>query len=417
MPKGGLFYGWWIVIANAAISFYVAGTFSYGSGVFINPIKQELGWSTTEIAFAFSIRSAESGPLSPIVGYFLDRFGPRIVTIFGVVLTGLGFALLSRIRTLPTFYGAFMLLALGTSACMSVTAMTNISNWFVRKRGRALGFYTAGAGLSGLMVPLLAILVDAYGWRTTLLLAGVGLWLVGVPLALVLRHRPERYGLRPDGEEATDVRRASHAVEGCSTKEALTHPSFWLLALALLLSMTSLNAMMIFLVPYLTDPIAEYGLGLTGGIAATAITILTLSSLIGRFGFSSLGDYFEKRYLLTALFLLQACGLLVLALARSTWHLVPFFLLFGPSYGGIIALRSAILADYFGRRCLGTIQGMALGVMTLGGMLAPPLVGGFRDATGGYPWAFVVVAIALFLAVPVLLLARRPVWKGAIPAG
>jgi MFS family permease len=196
-----MFYGWWIVAANAVITFWVAGTFFYSFGAFINPLKNAFGWSTAQIALAFSIRSAEAGPIAPVAGYFVDRFGARAVTIFGVPVTELGFFLLSRINSLAAFYSAYMVIALGTSLCLTITPMTNIANWFIKKRGRALGLFAVGAGLGGLMVPLVTWLLDLYGWRITLVIIAIGTWLVCLPLALILRHRPEKYNLLPDGEE------------------------------------------------------------------------------------------------------------------------------------------------------------------------------------------------------------------------
>ena len=411
-PRKRVFYGWWIVAANAAITFYAAGTFFYGFGAFINPLKQAFGWTTTQISVAFSIRSAESGPIAPLAGYLVDRFGARIVTIFGVAMTGLGFLLLSRINSLPAFYIACLVVALGTSTCLGVTPMTNIGNWFIRKRGRAMGFYTAAAGLSGLMVPVVTWLLHRYDWRTTLVIMAVGMWLV-LPLALVLRHRPEKHGLRPDGEEPFPVQETSEPVaagpvEGFTTRQALKDRSFWMLSLTFLLSMPATNAVVIFLIPYLTDPKEQHGLALVGSMAGASVTIMTLVSLIGRFGFGWLADYHNQRYMLMGLFVMQSAGLLVLASVRGIWQLVFFFLLFAPSYGAIIALRPTILADYFGRRSFGMIQGLTLGVMTIGGVLTPILVGTLRDATGGYSWPFFILSLVVLLAIPLLLLARRP---------
>ena len=110
---------------------------------------------------------------------------------------------------------------------------------------------------------------------------------------------------------------------------------------------------------------------------------------------------------------LQSAGLLMLSMVHGVWQLVPFFILFAPSYGAIIALRPIILADYFGRRCFGKIHGLTLGVMTIGGIVAPIFVGSMRDATGSYSWPFFILALAMLLAIPLLLLARRP----RVPAG
>jgi len=301
-----------------------------------------------------------------------------------------------------------MVIAVGTSTCLGVTPMTNISNWFINKRGRAMGYYAAGAGLSGLMVPLVTWLEHTYEWRTTLVILAVGVWLVGLPLALVLRHRPEKYGLRPDGDEPLPQEGVPEVVEGLTTRQALKERSFWLLSFTFMLSMASINAVIIFIIPYLTDTKEEHGLALAGLMAGAAVTIMTLSSLPGRFGFGWLGDYYNPRYILMALFVLQAAGLLMLASVDGIWDMVPFFLLYAPSYGGIIVLRAVILANYFGRRSLGKIQGVSLGVMTIGGVLTPLLVGSIRDATGGYSWPFFVLSLALLLTIPLLLLARRP---------
>ena len=144
--RKAVFYGWWIVLANAIISLYLAGTYFYGFSAFINPLKQAFGWSTAQVSLAFSLRSAETGPLAPLAGYLVDRFGARPAALVGAGLMGLGFLLLSFMNSLATFYLTYLVVALGASICGGVMPMTNISNWFIRKRGRAMGLYTAGAG-------------------------------------------------------------------------------------------------------------------------------------------------------------------------------------------------------------------------------------------------------------------------------
>ena len=406
-----IFYGWWVVLANAAITFYVAGTYFYGFGAFVNPLKQAFGWSTAQVSLAFSLRSAEAGPIAPLAGYLVDRFGARPSVVIGVCLMGLGFLLLSWMNSLLTFYLFYLVLALGASICAGVLPMTNISNWFIRKRGKALGVYTAGAGLSGLLVPIVTWLLVRYDWSTVLVMMAIGMLAVGLPLARVLRHRPEKYGMLPDGDEKPpeeDVPQNHQDIEGLSVRQALKERSFWLLTLTFLMSMAPLNAVAIFIIPYLTDAKEEHGLALAGAMAGAAVMIMTLTSLIGRFGFGWLADYYRPRYILTGLFVLQAAGLAILASVTSLWHLVPFFILFAPSYGGIIAVRPVILAQYFGRQALGMIQGVSMAMMTVGGVLTPLLVGFFRDTTGGYRWPFLVLELLMLVAIPLLLIARPP---------
>ncbi len=418
----GIFYGWWIVAANAAIAFYQAGTYFYGFGAFINPLKQSFGWSYAQISLAFSLRSAETGPIAPLTGYMVDRLGARPVALIGISVMGLGFFLLSQTNSLAVFYITYLVLALGASLCGSVLPMTNIANWFIRKRGRAFGFFTAGAGMSGLLVPVVTWLLGVYHWRTVLIMIGGGTWLVGLPLALVLRHRPEKYGLHPDGEEPhyeaeTLGSALGQEVEGLSVRQALKDRSFWLLTVAFMLSFAPLNAVSLFLIPYLSDPVDQHGLALAGAMAGAAVTVMTLTSMGGRFGFGWLADYRQPRHIIMWLLILQAAGLVVLANLRSVWHLIPFFILFAPAYGGVIAVRPVILAHYYGRHALGTIQGLTMATMTVGGVLTPLVVGILRDATGGYQWPFFVFAMVTLLAIPLLWLARPPAIQTYSTAG
>jgi len=406
-----IFYGWWIVAANAGIQFYQAGVFFYGFGAFINPLRQSFGWSYAQISLAFALRSAETGPVAPLAGYLVDRLGARPVALIGILVMGLGFFLVSQANSLAVFYITYLVLALGASLVAPIMPMTNIANWFIRKRGRAMGFYTAGAGLSGLLVPVITWLLTVYDWRTVLMMIGGGTWLLLLPLALVLRHRPEKYGLRPDGDEPHsegETPGSTQEVEGVSIRQALKDKSFWLLTSAFMLSFAPLNAVSIFLIPYLSDPVDDHGLALVGAMAGAAVTIMTLVSLGGRFTFGWLADYRQPRRIIMALLVVQAAGLVVLANAQSAWHLIFFFILFGPAYGGIIAIRPVIIAHYYGRHALGTIQGLTMASMTVGGVLTPLVVGILRDATGGYQWPFLVFALVTLLAVPLMWLSRPP---------
>ncbi len=130
------------------------------------------------------------------MGRLIDKMGPRKMAIFGAVVVGIGYALLSRMTALWMLYVLFgVVIALGFNAGFSHAASAAVANWFIRKRGRALGLYTLGAGVGGAtLVPLIGWLISQYGWRTTVVIIGVGVWVIVIPLSLVLRHRPEQYG-------------------------------------------------------------------------------------------------------------------------------------------------------------------------------------------------------------------------------
>src|SRR3990172_671021 len=204
-PRRKLFYGWWMVVASIFMHFVGGGLFYYGFTVFFNPIRNTFGWTAAVTSVAFSLQRLESGLLGPVAGFLVDRVGPRRMMLAGWSIGGLGFLLMSRIDSLWAFYGAFVVIAFGMSFASGIVMNTAIANWFTRQRSRALALTFLGPGLSGTLVPLLAFFIDKLGWRETLTYAAFALWGVGIPLSLVMRHKPARYGYLPDGDAPSGV--------------------------------------------------------------------------------------------------------------------------------------------------------------------------------------------------------------------
>ncbi|MCE5283761.1 MAG: MFS transporter, partial [Deltaproteobacteria bacterium] len=183
-----IFYGWWVVLACAGVSFCVGGLVTSGFTAFFDPIQAELGWSYTQISFAASLRGFEMGLFAPLVGFLVYRFGSRVLMLCGTLAIGAGLILLSLTQSLLAFYGSFLIVALGAGGCTSLVTMSVVANWFHRNIGIALGIMASGFGLGGLVVPLIIFLIDSYGWRFSLVLLGLGMWGIGIPLSLVVRN-------------------------------------------------------------------------------------------------------------------------------------------------------------------------------------------------------------------------------------
>jgi len=405
-----IFYGWWIVAACAGVIYYGGGVFFYGFGVFFNPIREEFGWTAATAALAFSLYRLEAGIGAPFVGFLVDRFGPRALMLFGSVVVGLGFILLSRINSVLTFYATFLVLSFGFSFSMGPVGSVAVINWFARKRGKALGVLMVGAGLTGTLAPVLAWLIHTYQWRTTLVMVGVGAWIVCLPLSMLVRHRPEKYGMLPDGDPApTETTQpdkengAFEEIEGVHWLQAVTSfRAFWFLAIAGTLSGAAISSAILLLVPHLES------VGVPREQAALAITFLTLISLVGRLGLAWLADYVDKRYLLAFAFVIQAVGLVILAYVTEFWMIFPFLIFFGPGYGGGIPLRPILLAEYFGRRYFGTIQGLQQTVMTVGGIAGPFVAAWIFDVDGSYQKAWLLFAAVTLVAAVLILFAPKP---------
>jgi len=419
-----LFYGWRVVFASAGIIFLTGGTFFYGFGTLITPMTKEFGWSRASIAGAFSLRTELGGVWAPVVGYLVDRVGPRRLLLVGVFLVGTGFILLSRIQAVWHLYAVAALIAIGIGATAGPVAMAAVAYWFRKKRGRALALMTVGGGSSGVMVVVLASLIAAFDWRTALLIMGFTQWAICIPLALVVRNRPQDLGLLPDGEPAlpaeqqaaADERQAptvnpegpGHGVatgqdEGLTMSQALRNRSFWLLASAMgLIGLGSL-AVIAHQVAFL-----EEELGFSPLVASLAQMAVPIVSLAGRLGFGWLADYVDKRKVMAVAYLFIAVGIVLMAMVQSAWQVPLYLMIFAPGWGGSISVRPALQVEYFGLRAFGGIQGLMFFVASVGSFTGPIFAGVIYDVMDSYRLAFLMVALATLAAVPAILMAGKP---------
>jgi OFA family oxalate/formate antiporter-like MFS transporter len=421
-----MFYGWWIVIASSLLTTYNGGVLFYGFTAFFTPILNEFEWTRATTSLAFSLQRLEGGIAAPAVGYFIDRLGPRKMSLFAVTVFGLGFILLSKINSLLTFYIAFLIVSIGHSAGFYAVGAATVANWFVRKRGKAMGFVTGGVCLAGALVPVLVWLIDQYGWRQSLVIAGLGMWIIGIPLSLVFRQRPEQYGLLPDAESVdrrqatqpqtevigendpplpTAPRHPTVTESEFTAMEALKTRTFWFLSLGWSISLLSMSAVFVHVMPFLES------IGISRTKAGFVVTFTILLSVLGRVGLGWLSDYVDKRYVFCIALGLQAIGLLFFAMIRSTWHIVVFLFTFSPGYGAPIPLRAAIQGEYFGRKHFGTIQGLFLSVSTVCSMIGPPFAGWVCDVTGSYRLAFLILAAIPAVGIPLFLIVPPPGMK------
>jgi len=415
---GKVFYGWWMVLASATLNLVTGGSFFYGFTVFFNPIRQEFGWNAAVTSIAFTFQRLESGVLGPIAGFLVDRVGPRRLMLVGWTAIGLGFFLMSRMQGLWVFYATFVLIASGLSFGSFIVTNTAIAHWFNRKRSRALTLIYVGYGLSGLLVPLVSIAIDQWGWRLTLERLAYIHWAIGIPLSLLFRHKPGQYGQLPDGEQPLAVgkggdgqRKAAAADSGAglTARQALRSPAFWMLGMVFLFQHLATSAVSVHVVPFLES------VGFSRTVGATVVSGITLCSLIGRFGFGFLGDFWNKRYLIAISLVLQTAGLVAFAFVTpgSGWLIVLFLLTYAPGYGGPIPLRPALQADFFGMRSFGTIMGLMSTVSLVGGLFSPVLTGWIYDTYQSYQLAWLLLA-ATVPAVVFILLTKPPKDTGLV---
>ena len=420
MPRAmsRVFHGWWIVLASMLALSVGGGVYWQGFGVFFLPLAREFSTTRAALSGAVSISQLEGGLLGPIGGYLTDRYGPRSMMLAGAAIMGLGFLAMSQVRSLAAFYAVFVLvISVGMSVGIRVPALVAPSNWFVRRRGIAVGLATSGAGLGGGFGPALGWLIANVGWRRTSALAGGLVWLVCLPLAMVMRRPPEHYGLLPDGDSPSARPAAgaqgdasqpgTQAVAAVSEAQyslmdALRTPVFWLLSLAFGLRQLVVGAIGLHLVPYWEDT------GIRPELAATVLGVTAVTSVVGRLGFGWLADRLEKRFVMGSSMALVALGAFILPSVTEWWHLAAFVLIYAVGWGGGATLMFAVRADYFGRRAFGTISGMMDFVQMFGLVLGPLVAGLVFDMVGSYRPAFLTFAVSATLAASIMVFLRPP---------
>jgi MFS family permease len=405
-----IFYGWWIVLATNLICLLGFGTWLYSFGVFFKPMMNEFGWTRAMTAGAASLRSIEGGVAGPVVGWAVDKYGARRVIIFGGIVSGLGFALMPFVDSLLGFYLAYgIIVSIGMSAMLYLPAFTVIAKWFRRRLSRALAVLAVGAGLGGLVcAPAATLVIQHFGWRIAFLGMGILMWLVVIPLAMVVRERPEDMGLRPDGDPPEGAPGAGGS-EGVSAagggadytlKQALASSAFWVIALTFFFSSLSHSVVFVHAIPALTDA------GISAELAAFSVGLLTVVSIAGRLSFGYLGDFVDKRYLFLIGYTLQGAGVLILMVAREMTTVYLFVAVFGVGFGSTVPLLASIRADYFGRAALGKIQGFMSPVTMVAGATGPVSAGYLFDTTGSYQTAFLAVGLLTIAGGFIILLAK-----------
>src|ERR1700712_5503955 len=195
------FYGW-VIVAVTFVTMAIGVTARTSFSLLFPPIVQEFGWERGVTAGAFSFGFLVSAVLSPLIGRMMDRFGPRAVMELGVLLMG-GGMLLAPLTTQPWhLYLTIGVLVGGGSVCLGYSGQSLfLPNWFVRRRGLAIGIAFAGVGIGSIIIlPWVQLMIEQTGWRTACTAMGILVLVVLAPVNLLLRKRPQDIGLEPDGD-------------------------------------------------------------------------------------------------------------------------------------------------------------------------------------------------------------------------
>jgi len=405
-----LFYGWYMVGAGASLQFLLAGLMTQSFGAYVAVLQAERGWRKTPLSGAAALQQMEAAILGPLLGWLIDRFGPQGIIRFGIVVFGCGLMLLSQTDSLLAFYGAFLVIAVGASCCGLFPINVALIHWFERWRARALSSMSIGLALGGISVPAVAWSLSTCGWRVTAFASGVIAIVVGLPIATLIKRRPEDYGYTVDGLPPAASAVAGEAAAAApdprrdfTAREALRTSAFWLLSLGHGFALFVVHAVSVHSITHMKE-----GLGYTLEQASFVYTLLTLSQIGGVCIGWLIGDRYEKRLIAACCMLMHMTGLLLLTYAVNAPMVLAFAVLHGAAWGLRGPFMQALRADYFGRSAIGMILGLSLMIVVVGQAGGPMIAGALADLTGSYRAGFTLLALLAGLGSLFFVLARKP---------
>src|SRR5262245_5136792 len=376
-----IFFGWYMVAASVVTNTIFSAAYFQGLGVLIIPIERTFGWDRWVLSAALSLRQLESGIVSPAVGFLLDRFSARKLIFWSALISGAGFIGLGFTAGIVTFFLFFVVISLGASGVShAVTWPVLISRWSRRNRGLATGLAVTGPIFGSPLVILLTHIEAASGWRVVLFGYGI-LVLVGVTLlSMLVRDRPEPYGLRPDGDPPEESGVVEHSAgpshrltdAGLTLRAVLRTKEFWLFTSYLSGTFAVNSAVQGHMIPYFQQDI-----GLTAAWAAVVMSIVFLISGIGRIGGGYLLDRIDYRFVLAVVAAMMGLSLLYLQMVdvQTVAGTLPFAFGFGVSFGCLVPMRGAVGSIMFGTRSIGRILGLLQGGPIAAGVIGPLVMG------------------------------------------
>ncbi len=302
------------------------------------------------------------------------------------------------------FFAGMVLIAIGTSSAAGHVGIVATATWFERRRGRAMSVLTLGGATAGMLTVGAAWLVDELGWRVALRVMVVAVVAVGTLAALDVRSRPDNHPQPMDGIGGPGAHGAPRTTRwGIPVREALRTRAFLLLSVAVLTNGFGWTAVLVHQVPFLES------LGASTTKAGAFVSVFAVTTITGRLGFGYLADILDKRYVYAAALAALASGIVGLGLARTESQGLLALLLVAPGFGGVMPVRPALIADFFGTAHFGVIGGISAMTMTVGAFFGPLVVGIAVDETGEYAAGWLLAAATLALGIPAILAARPPI--------
>ena len=440
-----LYFGWYIVATCFFVAFLsIPGR--QGFGLFVTEMEPTFGWDRADISWVGSIGFLINGAMQPIMGALFDRYGPRRVFGFGLVVMGLAIMSLAFIMDLDYMLNLgfaripldllwfIAVFSIVVNTCLSAASITNmlalVVRWFRRKRSKATALAACGTSIGGLLtIPFAAYMmryidasdfaiggIELAGWRAVWFVLGMIVVFIAAPLAVFfLRPSPEAMGLNPDGDPNPEdlpagsaaAARAQGAYEVNSWRQCFKTPPMWQLSGAYVVCGITTGLLSIHFIPYAEDVLPDTVNFLGGAwdqkvFAGLIFGVMTGLNALGVIITGFMGDRLRRKNVLTVVYATRGVAFMALVFLPLFGYgmagLIAFALLSGMSWVASVPLTSTLTADVYGFRALGTISGWVFFAHQIGSFASIQLAGYMYVWLGGYFWPFLIAGLTLIPA-------------------
>jgi MFS family permease len=406
------FYGW-VVVAVTFVTMAIGVNARTAFSLFYPPIISEFGWERGVTAGAFSFGFVASAIVSPLIGGLMDRAGPRAVMEVGVVLMGGGLLLAPLTQEPWHLYVTIGVMVGAGSVCLGYSGQSLfLPNWFIRRRGLAMGIAFAGVGIGSVtLLPWVQYVIEQTGWRTACTSMGLMVLIVLTPINLLLRKRPEDIGLRPDGDAAPhpSARPVSNIVDPVwagtdwNLPLALRTARFWWIALGYFCGLYIWYAVQVHQTKFLLD------IGFSPNVGVWALGVVSLLGIPGQIMLGHASDRIgrEAIWAISCLGFAICFGALVaLRYEPSLWLVYLMVFTQGALGYGLTSIMGAVVLEIFQGPNYGSIFGTIMLSALAGGAAGPWVTGLLHDLTGTY-------TIAFSIGIAVSFLSAFAIWQAA----
>ncbi len=406
------YYGWLVLAISFVATFAASGLTQVVLGGVQVYITEESGWDDGSLAFAATLGTWLSGMIAPVIGRLADRFGPRWLMPFGLIVAGIAFFVIAGSNSVVMFYGGYVVgRAVSNPVLVGLVPRTAAVNFFRQRRNIALALVSTFRPIAGAInIQIISLIAVHQGWRAAYRYLGVLSLVLILPVMLFVRRRPEDIGLLPDGANPDQLRAETGNARpqplttefSWTAKEAIRTRAFWLLLGITALGTLASSATGFSLVPFLVQDA-----GLSTVSAAGVLSLGTFLAVANLF-WGYLADRITPRRCLIVMMIGAGAMMAFLLSVDSVGEALLFAVIWGVFSGGLGSLENMVLAGYFGRGSYGTILGVFSPLQMIALGAGPALASTVRSLTGDFYILYVAMGVAYFVSAVLMFIAKPP---------